>query len=288
MTAEYRDTNEFRGASFTHADLSGASFTGVDLSGAKFRDCDLSRIKIADAWLRDVYLSGEIGNVVVNDVDVTAFVEAELDRRHPERASLRLIRTADDHRTMWHTLERLWAGTVARAERLPEPARHERVDEEWSFVETLRHLVFATDAWASRTILDQPKPYHRLGIYSPHHPEDAAELGVELAAQPSYAEVMQARADRMAVVRRIVDGLDDAELERVVERTPGPGYPEERRTVGRCLRVIMNEECEHRRYAERDLAVLQARPERAGSDCSVSAAAGRELDRPGDPGGRGS
>jgi len=39
---------------------------------------------------------------------------------------------------------------------------------------------------------------------------------------------------------------------------PAPGYPEETRTVGSCLRVVMMEECDHRRYAVRDLAVLEA------------------------------
>ncbi len=96
----------------------------------------------------------------------------------------------------------LWSDTVARAERLLEPARHERVDDEWSFVETLRHLVFVTDAWASRTILDQPMPYHRLGLTQTScPPADAAALGIDLDACPSFAEVMQVRADRMALVR---------------------------------------------------------------------------------------
>ena len=65
---------------------------------------------------------------------------------------------------MWDTIERLWSDAVARAERLPESARHERVDGEWSFVETLRHLVFIADSWASRTVLDEAMPYHRLGL----------------------------------------------------------------------------------------------------------------------------
>jgi uncharacterized protein YjbI with pentapeptide repeats len=123
----------------------GASFTGTDFTGANFRDCDLRRVKIADSWLVDVSLSGLVGNLVVNDVDVTAFVEGELDRRHPERIQLREMRTADDYRAMWDTIERLWAETVARAQLLPEPALHQRVDDEWSFAETLRHLVMATD-----------------------------------------------------------------------------------------------------------------------------------------------
>lgn len=74
-----------------------------------------------------------------------------------------------------------------------------------------------------------------------------------------HCDLRQARADRMALVRGIVDGLTDAELERMCTRAPAPGYPEEPRSVGNCLRVVMMEECEHRRYAERDLAVLEAR-----------------------------
>ena len=250
MGEEHDDATGFR----------GARFTGVDFTGATFRDCDLRRVKIVDSWLVDVNVSGLIGDVVVNDVDVTAFVEAELDRRHPERAQVREMHTADDYRTMWATIERLWSDTVARARRLPEDARHERVDDEWSFVETLRHLVFATDAWASRTVLDEPMPYHRLGYtYSGYPASDAAAIGIELEARPSFDEVMDVRADRMAVVRRIVERLTDDELERQCTLSPAPGYPEEPRTVGRCLRVVMKEECEHRRYAVRDLAVLETR-----------------------------
>jgi hypothetical protein len=196
----------------------------------------------------------------VNDFDVTEFVEGELDRRHPERVQLRAVRTADDHRATWDAIERLWAETVARAERLPEPVRHERVDDEWSFVETSRHLVFATDAWVSRTILDESLPYHPILLtQSGYSPQSATSIGIDIGAAPSYAEALAARAGRMDVVRGVVDGLTDAELERIVTRKPAPGYPEEQRSVRGCLRVVMTEECEHRRYAVRDLAVLEGR-----------------------------
>jgi hypothetical protein len=238
----------------------GTRFTDADLTGATFRSCDLRGVKIVDSWLVDVDVSGIVGRFTVNDVDVTAFVEDELDRRRPERVQLRETRTADDHRAMWDTVERLWSETIARARRLPEPLLHERVDDEWSFVETLRHLVFCTDAWASRTVLDDPMPYHQLGYPHSSHPRDAvAALGIDLDAHPSFDEVMTARTDRQAVVRRILDDLTDGDLERVCARPPAPGYPDEERTVGRCLRVVMREECEHRRYAKRDLAVLEAR-----------------------------
>ena len=228
-TADYDGTDEFR----------GASFTGADFTGANFRDCDLSQVKITDSWLVDVRMSGLVENFVVNDVDVTAFVEGELDKRHPERVQLRTMRTADDYRAMWDRIERLWAETVARAERLPEPALRQRVDGEWSFVETLRHLVMATDRWAGYMILNKPMPYHPLGLPQPGFtPADAAALGIDLDARPSLAEVLEARGTRVALVRGIVDGLSDDDLERVCPRLPAPGYPEEARSVGLCLGVV--------------------------------------------------
>lgn len=250
MGAEYSETDAFRGARFFDADL----------RGAEFRECDLRGARIAASWLTDVSLSGLIDNLRVNDVDVAPLVEAELDRRHPERVQLRAMKSADDYRAMWQTLEQLWSETVARARKLPEPLLHEQVDGEYSFVETLRHLVFATDAWASSTILDDPAPYHRLGFTHATYPrDDAIALGVEPDAQPTLDEVLEVRASRQELVRGIIDDLTDAGMERTCTRLPAPGYPDEPRTVGRCLRVVMNEECEHRRYATRDLTVLEAR-----------------------------
>jgi hypothetical protein len=160
---------------------------------------------------------------------------------------------------MWDRIERLWAETVTRAERLPEPALHQRVDDEWSFVETLRHLVFATDRWAGHMILNKPRPYHPLGLPNPGYPiEDAAALVIDLDVRAPLAEVLEARGTRMTIVRGIVDALTDDDLERVCPRLPAPGYPQEARSVGLCLGVVMKEECEHRRYAVRDLAALEA------------------------------
>jgi hypothetical protein len=244
-----------------NADLAGALFDVKDLRRARFVDCDLSGVKVVDAALVHVDLSGYVDHLVVNGVDVTEFVESELDRRHPERVQLRNVRGSDDFRALWDTLEGLWADAVTRAERLPEAARQERVDDEWSFVETLRHLVFIADSWASRTILDEPAPFHPLGLPQTAYAQaDAVALGLDPAARPSYAEVLAARADRQAVVRRIVEGLADADLGRLCARSPAPGYPDEDRAVWSCVSVVMEEEVEHLRFALRDLAILEARP----------------------------
>jgi DinB superfamily/Pentapeptide repeats (8 copies) len=241
------------------AKFRGARFDAADLRGARFTDCDLTDVTIRDGWLVNVSISGYLSNVTVNDVDVTDFVNDELDRRHPERVQVRSGQTADAFRAVWDTIERLWAGAVERAGRLPGGALVEQVNEEWSFEQTLRHLVFITDAWASRTVLDEPMPYHRLGLPQSWYPAaDAAALGIDLTARPSYAAITAARADRMAVMRRIVTDLTDAEMGRLCRRSPAPGYPDEERTVAECLAVVMEEEIEHYRFAVRDLAALEA------------------------------
>ncbi|MGD0687471.1 MAG: DinB family protein [Streptosporangiaceae bacterium] len=240
----------------------GARFDVADLRGARFTDCDLTGVTIRDGWLVNVSISGYLSNVTANGVDVTGFVSAELDRRHPERVQFREMQTAGDVRAMWDTIERLWAQAVERAGRLPAAALAGQVGEEWSFGQTLRHLVFITDAWASRTVLDEPMPYHPLGLPQSWYPAaDAAALGIDLTAQPGFSRILAARADRMAVMRRIVAGLTDENLGRLCQRSPAPGYPDEERTVIDCISVVMDEETEHYRFAVRDLAVLEARQE---------------------------
>jgi hypothetical protein len=240
-------------------ELRGARFEAADVRGARFTDCDLTDVTIRDCWLVNVSISGYLSNVRVNGVEVTDFVNAELDRRHPERVQFREAQTADDVRALWDTIERLWAQATERAGRLPAAALHQQVNEEWSFAQTLRHLVFITDAWASRTVLDEEMPYHPLALPQSWYPTaDAAALGIDLTAQPSYDEILAARADRMAVMRRIVDGLSDADLGRRCQRSPAPGYPDEESTVIDCLAVVLDEQIDHYRYAVRDLAVLEA------------------------------
>jgi hypothetical protein len=67
------------------------------------------------------------------------------------------------------------------------------------------------------------------------------------------------RADRMAAVRQVLADLTDEKLAGMTEPVLQPGYPESKSfAVSRCLHAILNEEWEHRLYAERDLDVLQS------------------------------
>jgi hypothetical protein len=240
--------------------LTGARFHDVDLAGTDFRQVDLTGARMRDAVLVNVDISGKIGNLRVNGVDIVPLVEAELDRRYPDRPKMRPA-DADGFREAWDILERLWQQTVARARGMAPELLHERVDGEWSFIETLRHLVFATDAWVKRAILGDPSPWHPLDL---PHDEMPSELSIprDREARPSLDEVLALRADRMATVRQVLAGLTDAKLAGRTVPVTEPGYPEpESFPVRRCLQAILSEEWQHRLYAERDFDLLQARPD---------------------------
>jgi hypothetical protein len=172
---------------------------------------------------------------------------------------LRAARTADDLRAVWAEVELLWADTVAGARRLPEQALHERVDDEWSFVETLRHLVFAIDVWVGRMLRAEPDAFHPLGLPPTDYPQSgAAELGIDLAARPSLDEVVAVHAERATRMREAVGSVTDEQLDQIRTAVPAPAWGEESHTVRACLRVVLNEHIAHRRFALRDLA-LRAR-----------------------------
>src|SRR5918992_5770444 len=121
--------------------LSGmARFEDQDLTDAEFRECDLTRARLLGVVMQDAVIDGLVTNLVVNGVEVTGYVEAELDRRHPVRLLLRSA-DPDDLRRGWATLRADWDATVARLEKGPPGREHASVDGEWSAVQTLRHLV---------------------------------------------------------------------------------------------------------------------------------------------------
>lgn len=246
------------GARFEDVYLTDARFHDVDLTNARFRLVDLTGVRIRGAVLVNVDISGQIESLRVNGVDVAPLVEAELDRRYPDRVAMRPT-DADGFREAWTVLERLWEQTVERARALPPALLHERVDDEWSFIETLRHLVFATDAWVTRALLGEPSPWDPLGLPHDEMPDDV-NVPRNRDARPSLDEVLDLRADRRATVRRVLDELTDEKLADATEPVMAPGYPEhESFAVRRCLLTVVDEEWEHRLYAERDLAVLEAR-----------------------------
>ena len=247
---------DLKGSRLTKVDLTGSQLREVDLTDARFVEVDLRRVVMRGVSLGDADINGWIDNLRINGVSVAPLVEAELNRRYPDRAKMKPEDGAGFHEA-WDVVERLWGETVERARRLDPALLHESVDGEWSFIQTLRHLVFATDAWATRGILGDPAPWHPLGLPWGEI-TDTMGMPHDWDARPSLDEVVALRQERMATVRQIIDGLTDERLDDVPPAIDAPGWPPSGHSVRRCLLVILNEEWEHRLFAERDLDVLEA------------------------------
>jgi hypothetical protein len=234
---------------FVGRNLRGARFVGSDLSGVVMRGVDADGADIDAPWLPD----GE--SFLVNGVNVIPFVEAELDARFPGRGQRRAP-DADGLRQAWAVLEDTGAATVARAGAMPEGTVDEQVDGEWSFAQTLRHLVLATNTWLGRAILGIEQPFHPLGLANAGAADDGLDMSVFVTEPPTYADVLEVRREHQQLVRDFLATVTEADL-AVARKNPwAPQYPE---TTLSCLHVILEEEWEHHRYAVRDLDALAAR-----------------------------
>jgi hypothetical protein len=233
-------------------------FEDDDLTGAEFRECDLTGARFVGVVMDDVAIDGLVRNLVVNGVEVTAYVEGELDRRHPVRPLTRSD-SPDDLREAVRLLRADWTATVARLRSLPAGSEGERVDGEWSAVETLRHLVFVHDSWFRRCCLGSTGLFTPLGLASGFVP-DQEELGLDLSASPGLDEVVAVRDEQAAELEGWLAGVTPDELSAPAPVPDDPGWPPYAagKTVGECLRVVLNEEWEHHGFCVRDLDRLAA------------------------------
>ena len=153
-----------------------ARFKDQDLTDAEFRECDLTRARLIGVVMQDAVIDGLVSNLVVNGVEVTSYVETELDRRHPVRL---LIRSADpaDLRQGFLQLRADWAATLERLQGMPEGSEHQRVGGEWSTVETLRHLVFVHDSWFRRCCLGSTERFTAIGLACEFVPDQEEQPG---------------------------------------------------------------------------------------------------------------
>ncbi len=248
--ATFTRSDELQGAEFVDADLRGARFVGADLSGVVMRGVQVDKAEIDAPWLSN----GE-SFLRVNGVDVIPFVEAELNRRFPGRADRR-AGDPDGLRAAWATLEQTWAATLERAAAMPAGTVDISVGGEWSFAQTLRHLVLATDMWLGRAILEVEQPFHPIGQVDAGTADDGLDMSIFTTVTPSYAEVLEVRAGRVAMVRDFLATVTSDELAAMRRNPHAPEYQE---TTLSCLHVILEEEWEHHRYAVRDLDAIEAK-----------------------------
>jgi hypothetical protein len=248
--ATFTQSDDLQGAEFVDVDLRGARFVRTVLSGVVMRAVDVDGADIDAPWLTD----GQ-GTLLVNGVDVAPLVEAELNRRFPGRADRR-AGDPDGLRAAWGRLEYAWAATLERVAAMPAGAVDVPVGGEWSFAQTLRHLVMATDTWLRDAILEVEQPFHPLGQPNAEYETDGHDMSVFSAVTPSYSEVLEVRAGRVAMVRDFLGSVTSDELAATRKNPWEPEHPE---TTLSCLHVIFEEEWEHLRFAVRDLDAIEAK-----------------------------
>jgi DinB family protein/pentapeptide repeat protein len=246
--AAFTQSDDLQGAQFTDVNLRGARFVRCDLSGAVLRGAEVTGADIDAPWL----LSGDDTVLLVNGVNVAPFVDAELNRRFPGR-ELRRAQDPETLRTAWSTLERAWTDVLDQVAARPPETVDISVDGEWSFAQTLRHLIMAADVWLGRAVLGIEHPFHPVGQPNVEYESDGGDPSVFATTDPPYAEVLAVRADHLTQVRDYLATVTEDELAAPRKNPWSPQYPE---TVRSCLHTILEEEWEHLRYATRDLATL--------------------------------
>lgn len=234
---------EFEGKDFTDA-----SFWGVDLSTATFRDVNFTGVRMKNVWLVDVDVDGMIDKLVVNGVDVTAYVN-EHDPSYPLRGMLRPTDVAGV-RAALDALDDVWAVTIDHARSLTEAQQHQSVNDEFSFVETQQHLVFGVDKWFSAPLLGRAT-FHSIGLPNTGSRE-FGWLGLDLGARPTLADALAVRVEQSAQMRAFVDDLTLDDFSREVEVLENGSVP-----LIECFYTVFEESFEHHRYAVRDLAQLE-------------------------------
>jgi len=229
-------------------DLAGAVFWGADLTGARFRDVNLTDATISHAWLVNVDIDALVDNVVINGVDVTAYVN-ERDPWYPLRGMLRPT-NPEDMRATWAALEAEWAKTISRARALPDDKLHESVNGEFSFVQTVRHLVFAMDKWFTVPVLG--------GDFDPIGMPNSGSVdfgwpNLDYSLTPSVSEALAVRADRATRFRDYLASVAATDFTRSIDVLENGTNP-----LQECIYTVFEEEFWHNRYALRDLALLES------------------------------
>lgn len=193
--------------------------------------------------------SGDAGLIDVDGVRV-----APPMTEHQARLLLADGLLADDRDGLsrrWQRMSEVWDATLAGTA-LEAGIAKQRVNGEWSLVETLRHLVMVSDAWVGLGVVGRDEP-HPLGL-PPHFMPPDPRFTID--ADPDVEEVLAIRRERQTMVADAIASVDD--LSR-----PCHAHLAQFPVLG-ALQVVVSEEWAHHHFATRDLAALGvARPDGA-------------------------
>ena len=247
------------GETFESRDMAGAVFRGVNLREAVFNNVNLGGATIHNANLSNVTIDdANIVGLTIFGFDVDQLIDAEQDRRDPERVKLRM-REPHDVKSVLRVMRRL---EQVRGE-FRETLRSTPADilvtrpsaDQWSAIENVRHLVFAEDLYLNRWILQNQEPWNGLGF-----------LPAFLADDPGYSDVgSQVSEDLKAVLAawdHIHTGTQEflAALtsERLRQDTSNVDFGQG--TAGGILQGMAQHDLHHIREAEAAIATIRNKP----------------------------
>ena len=230
-------------------------YVDEDMQGAEFRECDLTNARLIGVVMQDAVIDGLVTNLVVNGVEVMGYVEAELDRRHPVRL---LIRSDEPAELLegWRQLRADWVSTVERMRATPG-IEHRSVNDEWSAVETMRHLVFVHDSWFRRCCLGSTELFTPMGLGPPFVPDREGQ-GLDPTAAPSLDDVLAVRDEQAAELEGWLASVTAEELQQPAPIPDDGRWPPyaRGRTVKGCLATVLDEEWAHHGFCVRDLDLV--------------------------------
>ena len=239
--------NEFR-----HCDMSGSVFDDVNLGGATFYNVNLAEATIRNANLSGLKIEGAgITGMTIFGFDVGALIEAELDRRDPERLRLK-VGDFYDVNGVRQVMERL---EVLRAEfRLqlssvaPSGLRARPAPEKWSPIEHVRHLVFVEQLYVDRFVLQNDAPWHPLGLLPTFMMGWKGFEGVGNDESTDLDTVLAAWAEVHEGTRTLVEGLTSERLRQEAHNLEGKTQP-----VGQVLQNLARHDLHHIRLVQETL-----------------------------------
>lgn len=140
--------------------------------------------------------------------------------------------------------------TIQRASSFTEAERKHGVNDEWSTVESLQHIVFVVDVWLGRTIKDEQDPFHPIGLPPHFVPRVLPGSSIDGDADPSFDEACDVMRERLAILASFCEALTPDELGREIGTHA--------KNVSGGLGVILDELHAHNYFINRDLDKIEA------------------------------
>ncbi len=230
-------------------DLAGAVFWGADLSGARFRDVNLTDAKISHAWLVNVDIDALVDTVVINGVDVTAYVN-ERDPWYPLRGDAPSVGPGGHARHV--------GGARGRVGEDDQPGRKlsrktRCTSRSTTSGRSSRRCAISSSRWTSGS---PRRSSARASTRSGCRTRGSVDFpwpGLDYDLTPSVSEALAVRADRATRFRDYLASVAPTDFTRPIDVLENGTNP-----LQECIYTVFEEEFWHNRYALRDLAQLEA------------------------------